>query len=191
MGFVQTLAVAPGSPSNVQGWLSNSVMDSYWVSGGPGTAQSVSGVSTYQNMYGYFRVIGYDYCLEVINTGNFPTEFLLVHTNSDPAALTIGQFRNIVGGGQGTMQLASPITGGAGSRQIFKGTKACAAIIGSLAYFTDDNYAGVIGASLTQAPPADRIHLILYSLTVSGNVTYTFTMSLSYRVELYNRGATN
>lgn len=188
LSFVQITTLAPGSPSSIVGWLGNSVITPYWVSGvAAGTQPVLAGLNALANQYAYYRVLGYRYRLELINTGTNVVEVVLTHTNTDPAALTMTQIRTLSADGSGNDFLLASSASGAACRKILRGYKKCAAIVGKESYFVDDNYAGVTGGLLTPSTPVDQLHLTLMTLATSGNVTLTFRMEMHYVVEFYNR----
>jgi len=119
---------------------------------------STIGFTEYSAFYNYYRVIGYTYTLEVINTNTFPVIFTVGNCNTN-LGLSSGNNTTIdlfpSSGNQLFTQRVLAQSAAGGCKSNFSGSHTICQVVGSSAPETEDNF-----RALTNASPLDLTYLV-------------------------------
>lgn len=142
---------------------------------------NVAGFSELMAMYSIYRVIGYSYEVDMVNTQDFPVLVTLVNTND-----SFGGTTGLAGyaGNQYTQQIILAGKNAGRSAHKFKASHAIQSIVGSGEVELDDQFTGTVGTNPSRLVRL-AIGIFAFGNTPSSGVYYT--VRLKMKVRFYQR----
>lgn len=183
VAWSHSLAFNPGSPYVANHWHTNSIVNPYATGG---SQPIVVGTTSKNALFDYYRVLDYTLEIHCMNLGTNVVRIYVAHTNQDVSAISSSLMEALSMEGDSGFFLMGP-AGSVDQKWIYRRKMRNAMIVGREAYFTDDNYGGVIGASLTPGAPADTCHFTVAMAAVSGNVNVYVSCRVIQGTEFTNK----